>query len=272
MSVLNELWHQGKIMETWADPRSGLLEIHGVVIWPPAYEWTGSFCNINYKSLKVTLNSVHVYFLLHSITHWAFNSSLPLSIPALLHALPNTDWYLSVSQSSDAKHLVNRPTAGALGILKTTQVSEKLYNFSVTRDTSLLGRVVLCAKKMVNMTTCLLHATVSAGYICVWLSVNTILFMLLRGRLMQAVFYTHGANTLACSSIGHFKLAQWPITGGMHNAFTCRQGWPCMWNKLCVRARSLHQHWDGVLIHRWDNKRHNWSKQHPQHTNTSHTR
>lgn len=131
------------------------------------------------------------------MTHWAFNSSLPLSISALLHALPNTDWYLSVPQSSDAKHLVNWPTAGALGILKTTQVSDKLYTLSVTRDTSLLGRVLLCARKMVNMITCLLHATVSTVYACVWLSVNTILFMLLRGRLMQTVIYTHCANTSA---------------------------------------------------------------------------
>lgn len=164
-------------------------------------------------------------------------TSPPPLISTLLHALPNTDRYLSVPQSSDAKHPVNWPTAGALGILKTTQVSDRLYTLSATRDTSSLGRVLLCAKKMVNMITCLPHATVST--VCtVWLSVDTILFMLLGGRLMQTVLYTHCAETLVCSSSGHFKPAQWPITGSMHNAFTCRQGWPCMWDKVCARSIS----------------------------------
>lgn len=66
-----------------------------------------------------------------------------------------------IPQLQYAKHLVKWPTAEAHGILKITQNMEKIYITSVMKDTPSLGKILLCAAKLVNMILSLPNAKVS---------------------------------------------------------------------------------------------------------------
>lgn len=159
-----------------------------------------------------------------------------------------------IPQSWDVKHLESWPMAEAPGILKTTQLSDKLCTMSATKDTCLKGQMPLCAKKMVTTIICLLFASVSPIYSCVWSLLSA------AKRLSDADSFLHSAlillltaqvlvTALKCTVKinGLSEEACYPCTSPTLEG----QGSPCMWNtadELCgCKPREMGRYHSAVV-------------------------